>query len=60
MNGVIIGKRVQVGAAITSLAGFLTHFYPQHGPAFIAAAVPLTLFVQVWIANKYGVTGGTT
>ncbi len=56
MNGVVIGKRVGIGAAITSTAGLLTHFFPQHGPAFIAAAVPLTMFAQIWWANKYGVT----
>ena len=56
MNGLIIGKRISIGAAITSLAGFLTHFFPDHGPAFIGAAVPITLLLQIWIANKYGVT----
>jgi len=56
MNAVVIGKRTTIGAAITSTAGFLTHFYPEHGPAFIAAAVPITFIVQVWVANKLGVT----
>ena len=57
MNQVIIGKRVQVGAAITSTAGVLAHFWPDHAAAFIGAAVPVTFFVQLWIAKKFGVTG---
>jgi hypothetical protein len=56
MNNLVIGKRTTVGAAITSVAGFLTHFYPEHGPAFIAAAVPITFGVQLVLANKFGVT----
>ncbi len=57
MNGLVIGKRTTVGAAITSLAGFFAHFYPQHAAAFIAIAVPITFGVQLWIAKKFGVTG---
>ena len=56
MNGVIIGKRVQIGAAITSTAGILAHFWPVHAAAFIAAAVPITFGVQLWIARRFGVT----
>ena len=58
MNSVVIGKRTTIGAAITSTAGVLTHFFPAHAEAFIAAAVPITFFVQMWIAQKYGVTTG--
>lgn len=56
MNNIIIGKRVSIGAAITSTAGVLAHFYPEHAPAFIAASVPVTFAVQVFIANYFGVT----
>ena len=56
MNNMIIGKRVKVGAAITSTAGVLAHFWPEHGAAFIGAAVPITFMVQTWIAKKFGVT----
>ena len=56
MNGVIVGKRVAVGAAITSTAGFFAHFWPNHAAAFISAAVPITFLVQLWIAKKFGVT----
>lgn len=59
MNNMVIGKRTTVGAAITSTAGVLTHFYPEHAEAFIAAAVPITFFVQMWIAHKFGVTAKT-
>ena len=53
---VVIGKRTTVGAAITSVAGVLTHFFPEHGPAFIGMAVPITFGTQLWIAKRFGVT----
>ncbi len=56
MNDVVVGKRVTVGAAITSLAAILVHYFPDHGPAIVAAAVPVTFLVQIWIARKFGVT----
>lgn len=56
INNVVIGKRVTVGAAITSTAAALTHIWPEHGPLFVSMAVPITLVVQIWIANKFGVT----
>jgi len=56
MDNMIIGKRVKIGAAITSTAGVLAHFWPEHGAAFIGAAVPITFMVQTWIAKKFGVT----
>lgn len=56
MNGIVIGKRTTVGAAITSTLGVLAHFWPEHAVGFIAAAVPITFLVQLWIAKKFGVT----
>jgi len=56
MNGLVIGKRTTVGAAITSTAGFFAHFFPEHASAFIAIAVPITFGVQLWVAHKFGVT----
>jgi len=56
MNNLVIGKRTTVGAAITSAAGVLSNFWPEHSAAFIGAAVPLTFSIQLWIANKFGVT----
>ena len=56
MQGIIIGKRIKVGAAITSLAAIAVHYFPGHGPAIVAAVVPITFVVQVVLANKFGVT----
>lgn len=53
---VIIGKRVTVGALIGSIVAMATHFYPEHAPAFTAAAVPITMIAQIIIANWIGVT----
>jgi hypothetical protein len=53
---VIIGKRTTVGAAITSTAAVLSHYFPAHAPAIVAAAVPITFVLQVLIAAKFGVT----
>jgi hypothetical protein len=38
MNGMVIGKRTTIGAAITSLAGVAAHFFPEHAAAFIGMA----------------------
>lgn len=56
MDGLIIGKRTTVGAAITSIAGVFAHFFPEHAAAFIGAAVPITFVLQLWIAKKFGIT----
>lgn len=56
MNGLVMGKRTTVGAAITSTAGVFAHFFPEHAAAFIGIAVPVTFGVQLWIAKKFGVT----
>jgi len=56
MSNIVIGKRTTIGAAITSTAGVFSHFFPEHGAAFIGAAVPITFMVQVWVANAFGVT----
>ena len=53
---VIIGKRVTIGAAINSIASIFAFLFPERAPAIVAAAVPLTFLVQVFIANRYGVT----
>ena len=55
-GNVVIGKRVTVGAAITSTAAALGYQWPDKAPLFTALAVPLTLLLQVWIANRLGVT----
>lgn len=53
---VVIGKRVGIGAAITSSAGVFAHFFPEHAAAFIGLAVPVTMVAQIWWVNKFGVT----
>jgi hypothetical protein len=53
---VIIGKRVTVGAAINSLAAVAAHIWPEHAPAVVAAAVPVTFITQIIVVNKFGVT----
>lgn len=60
MNQIVIGKRTTVGAAITSTAAVLSHYFPDHAPAIVAAAVPITFLLQVWIATKFGVTNPST
>lgn len=57
MSDVVIGKRVTVGAVFTSIAGILSHFWPEHASVFVAAAVPITFVSQVLIAKYGGVTG---
>lgn len=56
INHIVIGKRVTAGAAINSIAAVFAHFYPQHAPAIVAAAVPITFVAQVMIARYGGVT----
>jgi len=56
MNNIVIGKRVPIGAAITSACAVLAFFFPDYAPAIIAAAVPVTFVIQVIVANRYGVT----
>lgn len=53
---IIIGKRVSVGAAILGIANAIAYYLPEHAPAILALATPITLIAQVWIANQYGAT----
>lgn len=53
---IVIGKRVSVGAVITSIAAIFAHFDPENAAAYVAAAVPITFAAQVIIANWIGVT----
>lgn len=56
IKGIVIGKRVTVGAAITSLAAGFGFMFPDKAAAFTAFAVPVTLAVQIWIANYISIT----
>lgn len=51
-----LGKRVKVGAAITSTAAVLAFYFPDHAPAIVAACVPLTLIAQTIVVKYFGVT----
>lgn len=53
---IVIGKRVAVGAVINSLTSILAFYIPEHAPAFVAAAVPITFIAQIIIANWIGIT----
>ncbi len=59
MSEIVIGKRVKVGAAITSTAGVIASFYPEHAGAIVGSAVPITFAVQVAIAKYLGVTNAS-
>jgi hypothetical protein len=52
----IVGKRITLGAAITSTGTALAFYYPDHAPAIMAMTVPITAIVQLIAVNKYGVT----
>ena len=56
MNNLIVGKRVTIGATITSTCAMLAFIFPDYAPAIVAAAVPITFIIQVFVANRYGIT----
>ena len=56
MNNLVIGKRVTIGACITSTCAVFAFIFPAYAPAIIAAAVPVTFVIQVIVANRYGIT----
>ena len=53
---VVIGKRVTIGAAVTSLTAVLANIFPEYAPSIIASATVVTFVIQVIVANKFGVT----
>jgi hypothetical protein len=53
---IIIGKRITAGAAINSIAAVFAHIFPDHAPAIISGAVPITFLTQMWVVKKFGVT----
>lgn len=56
VSNVVIGKRVTIGAAITSTAAALGGIWPDYAVVFTALSVPVTFGVQIWLAHKYGIT----
>ena len=53
---IVIGKRVGLGAAIMGVSEALQAFYPEHAQAIGSLAVPVIFIVQVFVANRYGIT----
>jgi hypothetical protein len=53
---VVVGKRVKLGAVVTSIVSVLSYFFPQYSAAIAAVAVPVTAILQVVVANKFGIT----
>jgi len=63
MGNIIVGKRVPIGAAVNGIIIFVAWWYNLQNPdapISIAAAgglsTTLTVIVQIWVANKLGVT----
>jgi len=63
MNGVIVGKRITVGAtvqgALTGVVWGLNEFVlasPIPASVALGAATAITFPLQLWVVNKFGVT----
>jgi hypothetical protein len=64
MNGIVVGKRIPIGAAINGAINFSAYVWNiTHGPeaqldilAVGAVSIPLTALAQVIVVNKLGVT----
>ena len=52
----IVGKRVTIGAAVTSVTAMLAFIFPEYSPAIIASAGIVTFITQLIVANVWGVT----
>jgi hypothetical protein len=53
---IVIGKRVTIGAAVTSTASVFASLFPEYASAILAASVAVTFIIQVIVANRYGIT----
>ena len=56
MNNIVIGKRIQVGAAINGIALAFAAIFTDQAIVIMACVIPTTFAVQVVIANYWGVT----
>ena len=63
MNGIVVGKRIPIGAAVGGMCTFVFSIWNMFNPdyAFSVAqvggfSIALTAFVQVIVANHMGVT----
>ena len=55
-SGIIIGKRVSVGAAIGGIAAVFGNIFPEYAPAILSGVVAVTFFAQLLIVHYTGVT----
>jgi hypothetical protein len=53
---IIIGKRITLGACISSFTAIFAHIFPEQAPAIIASAVPITFIAQIIVVHWFGVT----
>ena len=53
---IVIGKRVTIGAMVGSIATIFANIYPEYANSFIAGATVVTFFVQIIVANYWGIT----
>ena len=53
---IIIGKRVSIGAAVTSAAAVVAALFPDYAVAIIASAGVVTFIIQIIVVNTLGVT----
>jgi hypothetical protein len=53
---IIIGKRVTIGAAVTSITTVFANIYPEHAATIVGSAGFVTFVAQVLVANWIGVT----
>ena len=55
-GSIVIGKRVGLGAAVMGVSEAIQTFYPEHAAAIGQLTVPVIFILQVFVANRYGVT----
>jgi len=56
MDNIVIGKRVQIGAAINGIALAFAAVFTDQAIVIMACVIPTTFAVQIFIANYWGVT----
>lgn len=52
----VIGKRVTIGAVSAALVVAVIDYFPNHAGLIRAFEALLIFALQIWIANRYGVT----
>ena len=63
MNGIVIGKRIPIGAAVSGIITFLAHLWNLTNPdvqlsvaAVGGLSTTMVAIAQVIVVNKFGVT----